>query len=134
MKSVLFSPIINKKDWRANFWIKRFHVPSFSACAGITPDMKWISIWHNLGSMHEGFSGFLKQVGSLIRLLNPYKLQKDSTQGGITNLWMMPEPARANQSYPKLPRAGKRHPEPTRASQRNPRTIQSQLETARVSQ
>ena len=52
---------------------------------------------------------------------------------GIINLWMTPEPARANQSHPKSPRAGKSHPEATRTSQSHPRTTQSQLETARAS-
>ena len=40
---------------------------------------------------------------------------------GITNLWMMPEPARANQSHQKLPKASKSYPEPTRATQEPPR-------------
>ena len=35
----------------------------------------------------------------------------------ITNLWMTPEPVRANQSHPKSPRVDKNHQEATRASQ-----------------
>lgn len=33
--------------------------------------------------MHEGFSGFIKQFGSLIKPINVYKLQKDSIQGSL---------------------------------------------------
>ena len=46
MKIVFFSPIINKKDWHANCWIKRFNAPSFFACARVTLNRK--SIWHGL--------------------------------------------------------------------------------------
>ena len=40
------------------------------------------------------------------------------THTGITNLWMMLEPARATQNHPE---PGKSHPEPTRATQQPPR-------------
>ena len=46
MKSILFSPIINKKDRRANFLIKRFNEPNFFACPRVTLNRK--SIWHGL--------------------------------------------------------------------------------------
>ena len=36
---------------------------------------------------------------------------KNSLKAGVTNLWMMPEPARVTQN----------HPEPTRATQESPR-------------
>ena len=59
--------------------------------------------------------------------LNPPK-------AGITNLWMTPEPTRANHSHSKSPRAGKGQPDPTRASQSYPRTNQSQPDPTRASQ
>ena len=56
------------------------------------------------------------------------KNKQDTAQSvyfsGITNLWITPEPVRASQRHPKLPRAGKSHPritlsqpEPARANQ-----------------
>ena len=58
--------------------------------------------------------------------LNPPK-------AGITNLWMTPEPARANQSHSKWPRAGMGQPEqqePVRATQEPIRASQIQPEPA----
>ena len=46
MKSVLFSPAINKKDRHANFLIKRFSALSFFTCARVTLNRK--SVWHVL--------------------------------------------------------------------------------------
>ena len=46
MKSVLFLPILNKKDQHANFWIKRFNVLSFFECVQVMLNRK--SIWHGL--------------------------------------------------------------------------------------
>ena len=41
---LLFSPIINKKDRRTNFSIKRFNAPSFFACTRVMLNRKLI--WH----------------------------------------------------------------------------------------
>ena len=55
------SPIINKKDWHANFWIKRFSVLSFFACAQVTLNRK--SIWH--GHTLQGKRGKLLEATTL---------------------------------------------------------------------
>ena len=44
----------------------------------------------NIRSRQEGFSGFLKQVGSLIRLLNLYNSQKDSICGSSVLIMKSP--------------------------------------------
>ena len=46
MKSIFFSPIRNKKNILANFWIKRFSAPRFFTCAWVMLDSR--SIWHVL--------------------------------------------------------------------------------------
>ena len=43
--------------------------------------LKLQGLFVNIRSIQEGYAGFLKQVGSLIRLLNLYDSQKDSRCG-----------------------------------------------------
>ena len=63
-----FSPIISKKDWRANFWIKRFNAPGFFKCARVTLNRK--SVWHGLTRQIE----CKQQIQNRNRLCDPKQI------------------------------------------------------------
>ena len=72
----------------------------------------------NILNLSESALNSLKK-SDLVQKIVDFK-GKVVIDAGITNLWMTPEPVRANQSHPKSSRAGKNHQEATRASQSQP--------------
>ena len=76
-----FLPIINKKDRRANFWIKRFNVPGFFTCGRVTLNSKLI--WHSLMVEFYKFKSFFWKNRAIDRFVVATHRCKPIQQGII---------------------------------------------------